>query len=101
MQSANRALARAELHVGLDWQKVDSLFFEFPHAPCPQKAATIIVMRADINDPGACHPGVLKMHRLHDTLPYPSIPSLTFADSSPHVTDTVPHTKLMRVLLSP
>jgi len=100
MQSANRTLARAELHVGLDWQKVDSLFFEFPYAPRPQKAATIIVMRADVDDPSACHPGVFKMHRLHDMSPYPSIPSLTFALSFPHVTDTVPDSKLMGVLLS-
>ena len=69
MQSANRPLARAELHVGLDWQKVDSLFFEFPHAPRPQKAATIIVMWVDIDDQGACHPGVFKMHRLHHKPP--------------------------------
>jgi hypothetical protein len=63
MQSANRPSARAELHVGLDWQKVDSLFFEFPQAPRPHKAATFIVMRAEIDDPGARHSGLCKMHR--------------------------------------
>ena len=63
MQSANCPLAPAELHVGLDWQKVDFLFFEFPHAPRPHKAATFIVTRAEINDPGTRHSALCKMHR--------------------------------------
>ena len=59
MQSANRPLAWAELHVGLDWQKVDALFFEFPHAPRPHKAATFIVIWAWIDDPSARRLGSL------------------------------------------
>jgi hypothetical protein len=66
MQSANRPLAWAELHVGLDWQKVDSLFFEFPPAPRTHKTATFIVMRARIDDPGARHSGLRKLHRRYD-----------------------------------
>jgi hypothetical protein len=68
MQSANRPLARAELHVRLDWQKVDSLFFEFPHAPRSHKAATFIVMRAGIDHPGARHSGLCTMHHRYPTL---------------------------------
>ena len=42
---------------------MDSLFFEFPHAPRTHKAAAFIVMRAGIDNPGACHSGLCKMHR--------------------------------------
>ncbi len=60
--------ARVELHVGLEWQKVNPVFVEFPHAPRPHKAATFVVMRADIDDPCARHSGLCEMHRR-----YPSI----------------------------
>src|SRR5262249_54840478 len=63
MQSSNCSHSRAELHVGLDWHEVDPLPFKFPRAPSSHKAATFIVMRADIDDPSAHHWGLLTPHR--------------------------------------
>src|SRR5215831_2004030 len=68
MQSANGSLSRAELHVCLDRQKVDSAFFEFLHAPRPHEAATFVVMRARIDYPGTRHTGLHKMHRRYPPL---------------------------------
>src|SRR5262249_54465028 len=63
MQSSNRPLLPAELHVRLDGQKANSLFVELPRAPSPHKAATTIVVLAGIDDPGARHSGLDKIHR--------------------------------------
>ena len=66
MQSADRSLAGAELHVGLNRRKADAMVFEFPHAPRAHETATFIVMRARIDDPGAPHSGLCKKHRRYD-----------------------------------